>query len=182
MSDIGVIQTGIYAKTAVKGEVAYVQARHFDEDGRQLEKFLTELPLSEIKRQHLLVEGDVLFAAKGTKNFAVAVAKDWGQAVASTSFFVIRLNTADVFPSYVAWFINHPTQQQKLKAMARGTAIASIGREALVDMEIPIPPRHLQELIVKIEELRKRENSIKKQLEELREQYLQQLLLKSIKQ
>ena len=41
---------------------------------------------------HILRQGDVLFAAKGTKNFAALYESKYHTAVASTSFFVIRVH------------------------------------------------------------------------------------------
>lgn len=160
--------------------MAYVQARHFDENGTQIEPLLAEVRFGEVKARHVLEYGDVLFAAKGTKNFAVAVGRDWIPAVASTSFFVIRLKTSEVLPEYVAWYLNHPQQQQKLKGQARGTAIASIGKEALSGLEVSVPPLDVQEKVVRIAGLRKRETHLERELGDLREQWLQQLLLTAI--
>lgn len=180
LSDIAEIQSGVYAKTTGANDVAYVQARHFDENGTQIEPLLGEVRFGEVKARHVLEYGDVLFAAKGTKNFAVAVGKDWIPAVASTSYFVIRLRTSEVLPEYVAWYLNHPQQQQVLKGQARGTAISSIAKDALEDLEVPVPPLQKQHALLKIAGLRKMEANLTKRIEELREHYIQHLLLTTI--
>ena len=75
----------------------------------------------------MLRHGDVLFAAKGTKNFAAWFEKTNQPAVASTSFFVIRVqeNFSNKFlREFLVWLINHPTSQKFLKGNAIGSSIA----------------------------------------------------------
>jgi hypothetical protein len=130
------IQTGVFAKPINEGEIVYLQAKHFDETGQLISFLHPDLLAENISGKHLLQQGDVLFAAKGTKNFAVwyesLPAGHTGKnlpAVASTSFFVIRLkeNTIDkVLPEYLAWYINQPVSQKFLKGNAMGTFIVSI--------------------------------------------------------
>jgi hypothetical protein len=57
----------------------------------------------------MLKDGDVLFAAKGTKNFAAVFENHNEPSVASTSFFVIRPTDKKVLPQYLAWFLNNYT-------------------------------------------------------------------------
>ncbi|NOY49448.1 MAG: restriction endonuclease subunit S, partial [Chlorobi bacterium] len=143
LKHIASIQTGVFAKPIQKGEIVYLQSKHFDENGELTEILYPDLNVdSKINKQinkHLLEKGDVLFAAKGTKNFAAWYEDDEIPAVASTSFFVIRLNDKNVLPGYLTWFLNHPSTQQLLKTHARGTSIASISKAVLSELEIPIP-------------------------------------------
>ncbi len=176
------IQSGTYAKTIVKGEVSYVQARHFDDTGTQVQKFIPDLRMKDVSNHHLLNSGDILFAAKGTKNFAVTVSEGWGPAIASTSFIVLRKRTDRVLPEYISWFLNQPDPMKLLKSRAKGTAIVSIGKSALEDLEVPVPPVPIQKLVLKISALRKLERSLRHEMESLQEQYLQHLLAQAIQQ
>ena len=90
LKHIASTQTGFFAKPVFGGEVLYLQAKHFNEAGQISTGLLPDLMADSISERHLLKRGDVLFAAKGTKNFAVVYDID-ELAVASTSFFVIRL-------------------------------------------------------------------------------------------
>ncbi len=174
------IQTGVFAKPIQKGEIVYLQAKHFDENGELSETLFPDLNADNRTDKHLLKKGDVLFAAKGTKNFAAWYDNEI-PAVASTSFFVIRLIEKNVLPGYLTWFLNHPRTQLLLKAHARGTSIASISKAVLSDLEIPIPDIQKQELILKIFKLRNKEKSLKQQIETLRERKIQHLLINAIK-
>jgi len=89
---IASVQTGIFAKPIPEGQIVYLQAKHFNENGQLVSSLHPDLQVENISGKHLLQHGDVLFAAKGKKNFATWYESKNLPAVASTSFFVIRLN------------------------------------------------------------------------------------------
>lgn len=181
LKNIATIQTGVFAKPAHNGDIVYLQARHFDENGLLLGELHPDLMADDISEKHILKIGDVLFAAKGTKNFA-AVFEDYNPpSVASTSFFVIRILNEAVLPQYLAWYLNNPDTQQFLKNLARGTSIASISKAVLDDLEIFIPDLKTQELILKITQLRNTEKGLKQEIEILREKHIHQLIINAIK-
>jgi membrane-associated protease RseP (regulator of RpoE activity) len=181
LKHIATIQTGVYGKTVSQGEIVYLQAKHFDEGGKLHSTPLPDLKSDSITERHMLKPGDVLFAAKGTKNFAAVYEEHNPPAVASTSFFVIRLMGKNILPEFLSWLINHPSTQRILKGKAIGTAIVSISKVTLEELEISIPPVETQQAILKINSLQKLERSIQKQIDELKEQYIQQLLLNALK-
>ncbi len=177
------IQTGVFAKTELEGEVVYLQAKHFDEQGQLNTMLHPDLKLDKLIERHLLQPGDVLFAAKGTKNFAACYESDDLPAVASTSFFVVRIQDSyrsKILPRYLTWWLNHPNALTYLKGRARGTSIVSISKSALEELEIYIPDMQTQETILKISALRHHELQLKQQLEALREQLIQQTILNAI--
>jgi restriction endonuclease S subunit len=181
LKHIATIQTGVFAKPVQKGEIVYLQAKHFDENGELTKTLYPDLNTDNKIEKHILKKGDVLFAAKGTKNFAAWYDNDEIPAVASTSFFVIRLTEKKVLPGYLTWFLNHPGTQLLLKTQARGTSIASISKAVLSDLVIPIPNIQKQKLVLKIFKLRNKEKSLKRQIETLREKKIQHLLINAIK-
>ena len=175
------IQTGVFAKPIQKGVIAYLQSKHFDESGELVETLYPDMDLDSKIEKHLLKNGDVLFAAKGSRNFAAWYENDKIPAVASTSFFVMRLFDKNVLPGYLTWFLNHPDTQSLLKGQARGSSIASISKAVLSELEIPIPSIQKQELIIRIFKLRNSERTLKQKIENLRESKIQQLLINAIK-
>lgn len=177
LGNIATIQTGVFAKPVNGGEVAYLQVSHFRDDGNLAARLHPDLYIENINPKHLLKQGDVIFAAKGYKNFAAVYENRIIPAVASTSFFVIRLNDASIIPEYLAWFINHPDTQSLLKANAYGTAMASIPKAFLMAMEIPIPTLDVQQQILKIFELRKRQKILIHEIDTLREILILQKLI-----
>ena len=175
------IQTGLFAKPAGVGEVVYLQSKNFDEYGQLHSELHPDLVADGISEKHLLKDGDVLFAAKGTKNFAAVFENHNEPSVASTSFFVIRPTDNKVLPQFLAWFLNNPTTQNLLKGQAIGTSIPSISKQVLENLEIPVPEIKTQKAIVEISNLRNKEKSLKQKIESLREKQIQQQIINAIK-
>lgn len=178
---IASIQTGVFAKPIQKGEIVYLQAKHFDENGEVIETLYPDLNANSKINKHILKKGDVLFAAKGTKNFAALYENKNIPAVASTSFFVIRSHDNNILPGYLVWFLNHPITQNLLKGHARGTSMASISKSVLSELEIPVPDIRRQELILQLFVLRNKEKKLIQQIESFKEQKIQHLLINAIK-
>ena len=175
------IQTGLFAKPAGVGEVVYLQSKNFDEYGQLHSELHPDLVADGISEKHLLKDGDVLFAAKGTKNFAAVFENHNEPSVASTSFFVIRPTDNKVLPQFLAWFLNNPTTQTLLKGQAIGTSIPSISKQVLENLEITVPDIETQKAILQITKLRNKEKSLKQEIETLREKQIQQQIINAIK-
>jgi len=180
IKDITNIQTGFFAKPAGIGELVYLQSKHFDEHGQLHSVLHPDLVAEGISEKHLLRDGDVLFAAKGTKNFAAIFEKHNEPSVASTSFFVIRPTDKKVLPQYLAWFLNNHTTQTLLKSQAIGTSIPSISKHVLENLEITVPGMETQKAILQIIKLRNKEKLLKQKIETLREKQIQQQIIKAI--
>lgn len=182
IQQIATLQTGLFAKPMAMGEVVYLQSKHFDDQGNLLSSIHPDLLIEDISQKHLLLPGDVLFAAKGTKNFASVYEKHNPPAVASTSFFVIRLSSSEVLPEYLAWFLNNPNTQIALKAQAMGTSIPSISKSVLEQLEIPIPSIEKQKSVVSISKLLLKEKVIQVKLSTLRDKKIQHQIINAITQ
>ena len=100
----------------------------------------TELPG---KRQpEWLMPGDILFAARGSQYYAVAVDDSIAPSkyVASPHFFVIQLDYPELaLPEYIAFLLNYGTAQRYLDKEAAGTLTKSIKRGTLENAPLHIP-------------------------------------------
>lgn len=180
IKDITNIQTGLFAKPAGIGELVYLQSKHFDEYGQLHSVLHPDLVAEGISEKHLLKDGDVLFAAKGTKNFAAVFENHNEPSVASTSFFVIRPADKKVLPQYLAWFLNNHTTQTLLKGQAIGTSIPSIRKNVLEDLEISIPSIEKQRTVIQVAALVRKENEIRMNILQQRKQLIEQQILEAI--
>jgi hypothetical protein len=180
IKDITQIQTGLFAKPSGIGELVYLQSKHFDEYGQLHSVLHPDLVAAGISERHLLKDGDVLFAAKGTKNFATVFENHNEPSVASTSFLVIRSANKKVLPQYLAWVLNSHTTQTLLKGQAIGTSIPSISKQVLENLEIAVPSIETQKAILQITKLRNKEKSLKQKIETLREKQIQAMLLQAV--
>lgn len=184
LKEIAEIHTGAFAKPTISGEIVYIQAKYFDQKGNLISTLHPDLNHDEISEKHLLKEGDILFAAKGTKNFAACYESKNQPAVASTSFFVIRIrgNYQDkVLPEYLRWYLNNPNSQKFLKGKAIGSSIVSISKSVLEELEITIPDLQTQESILNITHLRSKEKFLNSKIETLKEKQIQQQIINAIK-
>lgn len=180
IKDIAHIQTGLFAKPSGVGELVYLQSKHFDEYGQLHAVLHPDLVTDGISEKHLLKDGDVLFAAKGTKNFAAVFENHNEPSVASTSFFVIRPTDKKLLPQYLAWVLNSQTTQTLLKGQAIGTSIPSISKQVLENLEIAVPSIETQKAILQITKLRNKEKRLKQKIEVLRDKYINHQLLLAI--
>jgi hypothetical protein len=182
LKDIAEIQTGHFAKLLGEGDVACLQVKHFDDLGRLTSDLHGDLLSSQISERHLLKNGDVLFAAKGAKNFATVCEALELPAVASTSFFVLRVKDGGILPEFLAWSLNGSVAMSYLKALASGTSIPSISKQVLEELELTIPEVQLQKHVLQIEQLRRRERDLITQIQALKEKKVQHIITNSISQ
>ncbi len=183
LKQIASIQSGIFAKPVKEGQIVYLQSKHFDENGILKSSLYPDLKAESIPEKHLLHHGDIVFAAKGSKNFAALYESKNQPTVASTSFFVIRLNDDlrdKILPQYLTWYINLDTSQYYLKGLAVGSSIVSISKSVIDELEIYIPDFDTQKAILTIFQLRNEEKKLQKKIMMLREKQIQQQILNAI--
>lgn len=184
LKQIAYIKTGVFAKPVNEGEIVYLQSKHFDENGILRSSLYPDLKADGISEKHLLQNGDIIFATKGTKNFAALYESKNKPAVASTSFFVIRLNgdfQDKALPEYLTWYLNRASTQNYLKSKAVGSSIVSISKSVLDELEISIPDLNTQKAILKIINLKNAEKKLQQQIEFLREEQIQQQIINALK-
>ncbi len=179
LSQLANIKTGIFAKPEPDGDAVYLQAKHFNEFGELVSVLHADLKSSGLTEKHLLTHGDVLFAAKGSKNFAAVYDHDF-PAVASTTFLVVRIRESKVLPGYLVWFLNSSAAQFELKRNALGSAMVSISKAVLEDLEITIPSIEKQKQILEISRLSKAEFDLRLKIAELGQLRIQQAIIKAI--
>ena len=167
LKDIAQIQFGYYAQPSRVGTIKYLQAKHFKDFGQLVGDNDAFLKDDEKTQANLLQDGDILFAAKGFRFFAALYKSEFGEAVASSIFFIIKTDTRKIIPGYLVSVLNLPQNLLHFQQSGAGSSIPSIRKNELLDFKfnlIPIAEQHkivaLQELYIKDLELT--ENLIKK--------------------
>lgn len=178
IKELAEVLSGVYEKPDPEGEVAYLQTK--DCTDSVVLKLASRVQLTPKMQKNLLRQGDVLFAAKGV-NYLSVVFREPEQAVASTSFFVIRLQSSAVTPEYLCWFLRHPSAMAYFKAHQVGSATPLIHKPAVENLEIPVPPLNQQRIIVEVSQLSRRARELQQQIIEKRAALMQQLLMNKIK-
>lgn len=170
LAEIANVKTGYFGKPGANGRLAYLQVRDFTENGQLLDKYLDFIEHTKGAEKHVLKPNDIIFAAKGTKNFAIMIKESDLPAVASTSFFRIRLQDIKIMPEFLTWYLNYSATKSELKAMAFGSAIPSIPLNELENLEIPILKKEKQLHIIHLVRLQSREKEIMQEIIELKKQ------------
>ena len=134
-----------------------------------------------VKDKYFLKSGDILFVSKGANNFAsVFQPKDAIPSVASSVFYVIKVDPSKAIPDFVAWYINQNPVQHYFQTNAMGTYSLNINRETVENIPVQLPSLQIQEKIAKVAQLAQQEQYIYTQLKEKRNQLVEAQLLSSI--
>ena len=175
------MQAGIYASPTPEGVVYYIQARHFGENKRFDTSIAPGLPSDAKYGRRLLKSGDVLLTAKGHEFFAVDWREQVEPAIASSTCIVLRVrDTGSLLPGFLSWYLNQPNTQQFFADRAKKTSMPSISMADIRELAIPVPPVDRQDTILKIQERRRIELSLRRQMDDLRETYINQLIHHSL--
>ena len=186
LKNIAEVKTGVHAAPFLEGDSIYLQTKDLDSFGNIINPLHPCLLSGKKELQnHLLQNGDVVFAAKGSNNVALTIHSGlFSKGFVSTAFQIIRLRIECrplITPQYLSWYLNQPKAQLVLKSQIRGSSPPSIPITAVKDLEIDIPNLATQKTILKIEELRTREKQLKYDIERLNEILLNNKLSKAIR-
>ncbi len=176
------ISTGVYQKSSSNGDLLYLQVRDFNKYHSIKNNVEPNIVFEEKLRKHLLTKGNILFAAKGYDRFAHVYKNETIQAVASSSFLVIRIFDENiVIPEFIAWYLNHPKTQNIFDRIAKGTNLPSVSKVMVEEIEINIPSIEKQKQILKIDELRIKERLLNEKITLLKSQLINQKLINILK-
>jgi len=99
-----------------------------------------------------LQSGDILFAARGNRNYAAVIDQtlENRKAVASPHFYVIRCNQSKVIPAFLASLLNHGPSQRYFERESEGTQTKSIRRDVLANTQIALPSLAEQQKVAQL--------------------------------
>ncbi|MCB1775619.1 MAG: restriction endonuclease subunit S [Gammaproteobacteria bacterium] len=160
-----------------EGDVAVIQMKDIDDANLLSVAEATRVTLPKGKPRHLLRPGDLLFRSRGRNNGAAQVPEGVAAAVLAAPMLLIR--PRGVLPAYLVWFLNAPTTQTQLAALAEGTSVRMISAEALKALAVPVPSPVAQRRIAEAAALAEQEQSLLARIARLRQQAAQHLLMKA---
>jgi Type I restriction modification DNA specificity domain len=162
LGDLADVQMGYPFRSRLEndpnGDVAVVQMKDIDDANRLHTESALKVSLPTGKARHLLRAGDLLFRSRGRSYGAAQVLEGIGAAVLSAPMLMIR--TRGVLPSYLCWYLNLPSTQAALAALAVGTSVQMVSKESLVSLPVPIPDLERQRQVVDIFALARRVHTL----------------------
>lgn len=178
LKDIAEVFSGVYTKGSPTGTIACLQVK--DLLMSSPETTATRIEVTPKLSNNILRKGDLLFAGKGTTYLCEIFNFDI-QAVPSTTLYSIRLHSDMVTPEYLHWYLNHPSVIAAIKTSQAGSGTPLIHKPTLENLEIVIPDKDRQRLIVELSSLQKQEKKILETIAEKRMQITNQILINELK-
>lgn len=143
---------------------------------------LVRVRLDEVKDGSFARRGDVLLKSKGVSHLATCVAEPLEDTVVSAQLVIIRVEADNILPEYLAWYINQIPAQQYIEKHSVGTNIRHLSINKIADLPINVPSLKVQETIVALCKLHKREKQIVEQIQGLREKLITATMLRKIEE
>ena len=161
------------------GDVAIVQLRDIDVKKSSIKSTNLWIKDKGFKDDSYLRNGDIIFAAKGSNNTASVFSADI-KAIASSVFFIIRLNPKLALPHFIAWYINSRLGQSYINSIKDSSTTVNIKKKDLENLPISIPKLNKQRQIAALAELSLREMKILEEIKRKRKTINEQIIINSI--
>jgi len=127
--------------------------------------------------------GDILFMARGARNYSLLIDKVPDSVLAAACFFIIRISNSDALPEYLWWYLNQSTVEEYLKRFSgRAVHMPVVRRAVLESIDIPLPPIKIQKQVADITTLMMKEQELYKKLAEKRKYLMTEICLKSVRE
>jgi restriction endonuclease S subunit len=125
---------------------------------------------------------DILFMARGSRNYSILLGEIPGPALAAAYFFIVRASDERLLPAFLCWYLNQaPVERYLTRHSGRGVHMPVIRRSVLENLEIPLPDLETQKRIVELELLRKVEKDLSNRLAEKRKRLIEAACLYRMK-
>lgn len=175
LNELADIRNGTAFKADAEG-VPFVQGRHLRGGCLDAEDLATGAPPARSFEDARLQAGDVLVDTRGATNWSAFIEHVDAPLFAVLDLVIVRLKGDNLLPAYLALFLNLPTTQSALAMMRSTATIPRLGLGALGELEIPVPPIHVQQLMVALDSERRRQFELTKKLGEAQDRLTDEIL------
>ncbi|MBW4890636.1 restriction endonuclease subunit S [Mucilaginibacter sp. HMF5004] len=185
LKEMAIIKTGYTFRGKIEndethGSINVLQPKDIT-DGAPIDKIAKINPNAfQSIDNHLLLSGDILIANKGLKFSTYIYHNSAIKTIASSSFFIIRVNQSKISPDFLMWYLNQMPAKDYLLNKTTGTTIPTISKSAIESLSIPVPTLDKQLLGVNlISEIKKESNLLESLIVkrmQLRDSYLWSLI------
>ncbi|GAB3241707.1 hypothetical protein GCM10027346_37450 [Hymenobacter seoulensis] len=175
LSDLASVFLGSYEKPQDKGPLILLLPSDLDSTGRRITEAPARYVANSLANERArLCAGDVLLPAKGGRYVATLVTGELSGYVASSGFFIIRLNP-EIIPAYLVAYFNHPYTQRRLQGITNAsTTVPVLNKAALLTTPIDIPALPVQERLAAFYQLSQREQQLTEELLNKKKLFYQQ--------
>ena len=183
--DIANIQSGYLSRGRIEpvadGPYYLLQAKDVDADRlTYLTDSIVRFNPDVSRKDWILQKDDIVFMARGARNFAVILEDVPQPLLAAACFFIIRISHQGCLPHYLWWYLNQaPVEDYLHRESGRGVHMPVVRRAVLENMEIPVPPIETQRKIVALDTLMRTEQDLLTTMAEKRRELTNAMCLKA---
>ena len=188
LKNITKIQSGYINRGKIEprddGTCLLLQAKDTDSDGlsyrtEALVRFMPRLS----GKDWFLKPGDILFMARGARNYSLIIDKMPDGVLAAACFFIVRVSNSEVLPEYLWWYLNQAPVEGYLKRFSgRSVHMPVVRRAVLESIDIPVPPVNVQKKVADLTALMTKEQDLYKKLAEKRKYLMTEICLETIRE
>lgn len=184
LKDIAEIRSGYLFRRGIeesaKGKYPIVQIKDVAGYGDLNAAGLVRTDIDDVRTDHFVKPGDVLFGSRGSRKHALAVRTVPDKAVFSYQVFAIQ-NREEVLPEYLSWYINQPVAQRYIDENSMGSYVTTISKAALSDLPVMLPPIDVQRKVVEVFQLFEAEKTLARKIEDKRASLIEATLHSAVK-
>lgn len=179
LDEVAEISSGVTirdrADLLTEGAVRVIQLRSVEGPALNLTDVDYLTRVAQVRKSQLQ-SGDLVVRSRG--RFAVGLYRgDDILTIAAAPLLVIRLQREELWPEYVAWFLNEtPESRTHWGRSWQGTTVPAITIADLLRIELPIPPLETQRRIADAAALIRQQHQLERQLADKRRDYQNGLL------
>jgi hypothetical protein len=134
------------------------------------------------RKDRILETGDVLFMARGVRNYSLLMREIPDSVLAAACFFVVTVSSDQVLPAYLSWYLNQPPAQNYLsRHSGRGVHMPVVRRSVLENLDVPLPPLEAQKKIAELDALMRQEQQLLDKLAQKRKNLIVMACLKAVR-
>jgi len=187
LAKIARVQSGYISRGKVEpyndGSHLLLQAK--DVDGHRLvyrtDHLIRFAPILSGK-DWILKPGDVLFMARGTRNYSLLLDEIPHLVLAAACFFIVRVSTEGVLPGFLCWYLNQaPVKHYLSRHSGRGVHMPVVRRAVLENVDVPLPPLDTQKKIAELHRLVQNEQELLEKLADKRKDLMAAACLKAVR-
>jgi len=129
-----------------------------------------------IRNEHFLKNGDIIFCARGNNNYNIMVNCINEKIIAVSQFVIIRPNSSFINNEYLSWFLKQKESISYFNSNRLVSTVPLINKNTLDELQIIVPPLEKQRTVVEIYKLLQKEFEIIDNIKMKKEKIINKIL------
>lgn len=167
----GQVAKAISASPEIPGAWRALQAGDLSPDGSVRWAALRWVIPTGSGERSVIQEGDVLVPLRSARVSSL-VARGVPSGTIAVGHWAIITPSAQVLSDYLAWYLAHPVTERLLGSQVVGSNLPFVPLSAIRELEIEVPALAVQERIVRVQALHRRQQELEQQITQVRERYV----------